>query len=188
MQVDAAILTQFVIESNAIEGIPAKAGMYHEVHLKAAEEVVKNFQDMLLFDMTTLHRLLGPVFDLGVPVGRFRLEPASVGSRTFPAPRHVPRLMVHLQATLAGMSVEHEPNETDFAFKAWSAHHHFVCIHPFADVNGRVARLLLNAVRLNYGLPWQIVRHDMVSPYYRAIRAYEDEVFRPAHTWAYDAV
>lgn len=37
-------------------------------------------------------------------------------------------------------------------FLAW-AHHRFLWIHPFADYNGRIVRLLINVILLNLELP-----------------------------------
>lgn len=37
-------------------------------------------------------------------------------------------------------------------FLAW-IHHRFLWIHPFKDYNGRIGRLLINAVLLNLNLP-----------------------------------
>lgn len=69
---------------------------------------------------------------------------------------------------------------TDEPFEAfaWRIHHEFECVHPFVDGNGRAGRLLLNALRLDAGLPWLTVHPgDEQHEYYRAIRRYRDRSF-----------
>jgi Fic family protein len=64
-------------------------------------------------------------------------------------------------------------------------HHEFLSIHPYEDGNGRTARLLLNAFRLQFGLPWLIIRYGYRGSYYRHIRKYQEEYFQPEHADCY---
>lgn len=49
-------------------------------------------------------------------------------------------------------------------------HHRFVAIHPFADGNGRVARLLSNLYLLQNGYPPVVLDRKNRQQYYRALR------------------
>ena len=50
-------------------------------------------------------------------------------------------------------------------------HHRFVEIHPFADGNGRVARLLSNQYLIAKGYPPVVVRTEDRERYYRFLRS-----------------
>ena len=49
-------------------------------------------------------------------------------------------------------------------------HHRFVAIHPFADSNGRVARLLSNLYLIRHGYPPIVLDQKNRQQYYRALR------------------
>ncbi|MBI5636166.1 Fic family protein [Candidatus Micrarchaeota archaeon] len=53
-------------------------------------------------------------------------------------------------------------------------HNQFENIHPFADGNGRVGRLLLNNILLKHGLPPLNIELENRSEYYAALQAYEN--------------
>jgi Fic family protein len=55
--------------------------------------------------------------------------------------------------------------------KAVLAHLMLVTIHPFPDGNGRVARLLMNAILLRNGWPWLTIREQDRRQYFEAVRA-----------------
>ena len=76
-----------------------------------------------------------------------------VGSAAiFPNPAKVPVLMAALGEWLAAA-----PASVDTAFEA---HWRLVAIHPFADGNGRTARLLMNLLLIRSGYPPVAVRPD----------------------------
>ena len=56
---------------------------------------------------------------------------------------------------------------------AWRVHHEFITIHPFIEANGRMARLLLNLVRLRAGLDVAIVRFEDRDKYSKAILEFQ---------------
>ncbi|RME71847.1 MAG: Fic family protein [Planctomycetota bacterium] len=56
---------------------------------------------------------------------------------------------------------------------AWQVHHEFIYVHPFIQGNGRMARLLLNLVRLRCGLgSIEVIPFDKREEYLHSIVAY----------------
>jgi Fic family protein len=91
-------------------------------------------------------------FDAGK--GEYRLVGVHAGKQAFPDYRKVPSLMKELTEYIAG---EQEKQNIDILQFAFEVHFRFVSIHPFADGNGRVARLLMNWILAYYDLPMLIV-------------------------------
>ena len=60
----------------------------------------------------------------------------------------------------------------DKAILAWQVHHEFIYFHPFIEGNGRMARLLLNLMRLRAGLDIEIVPFAENKRYLASIQAY----------------
>jgi fido (protein-threonine AMPylation protein) len=58
-------------------------------------------------------------------------------------------------------------------------HDLLLCIHPFEDGNGRTSRLVLNMLRLRWGLPWLVIESRKKRFYYRSIEHTQETIFRP---------
>lgn len=54
-------------------------------------------------------------------------------------------------------------------------HGRFEKIHPFDDGNGRVGRILINAVLLEHGYPPMIIRKTMRQSYFSALEAFDNK-------------
>ncbi len=79
----------------------------------------------------------------------------------FPNPAKIPDLMAGLGAWLEASGNDYET--------ALEAHLRLVAIHPFADGNGRTARLLMNLMLIRGGYPPVAVRLDDRKAYIDAI-------------------
>ncbi|GIW71681.1 MAG: hypothetical protein KatS3mg102_1223 [Planctomycetota bacterium] len=64
---------------------------------------------------------------------------------------------------------------------AWQVHHEFIYVHPFIEGNGRMARLLLNLMRLRAGMnSIEIIPFANREQYLRSIIAYGQRLARTA--------
>jgi Fic family protein len=168
-------LETFVEHSNGIEGYSyveyGPGTRLYDQHLTTAQYVVETQAwDPRDLHFRLMHGLLGPGLE-----GAFRACDVYIGGRAAPTPgRH---LLAHIESWEE--KVVSGPKELqDPEIWAWKIHDEFECIHPFVDGNGRTGRLLLNALRLRYGLPWLTVHVDNEQfAYYRHIQRYRKEEF-----------
>lgn len=92
--------------------------------------------------------------NLGVRVGRHRGTAASqVANELTEFEQRLVRVIEHMDSMIApGSELSTDQIEAVLEVCAW-AHSEWVRVHPFANGNGRTARLLANAIALRYGLP-----------------------------------
>lgn len=105
-------------------------------------------------DLLELHQLILQRID-ETNAGKYRNVPVRItGSRAImPNPVKVPDLMVKYFEWLGEKT-------QDKIMHACEAHYRLVSIHPFADGNGRTARLVMNLLLLVAGYPPIIVRKE----------------------------
>jgi len=104
-------------------------------------------------DVLTIHEMILEGID-ATNAGRYRNVPVRIsGSRVvLPNPAKVPILMSEFANWLGG---ENKLHPVEFAIEV---HYRLVTIHPFADGNGRTARLLMNMILMMHGFPPAIIR------------------------------
>lgn len=73
----------------------------------------------------------------------------------------------------SGLATSTDPHKL-----GWRAHHEFITIHPFIEANGRMARLLMNLVRLRRGLEVSIVPFENRDKYSKAIIEFQQQKIR----------
>ncbi|PZF70916.1 Fic family protein [Taibaiella soli] len=105
--------------------------------------------------------------------GEYKRQPNGVtlengGEIPFASPQETPMLMSDL---VTWFRDEEEKGELPAVVLAAAFHHRFVRIHPFADGNGRVSRLLMNYVFYKNDLPPVVIKSVDKANYLRALRA-----------------
>ena len=104
-------------------------------------------------------------------VGAWRSNPHFVGSTEMPNPVQIPFLLHDWWKDLIAFHNQYrhkietpglleQDDLTALVQKAYQSHLQLACIKPFQDGSNRTARLVENLLRLNWGLPWKITRHE----------------------------
>ena len=130
-----------------------------------------------------LHRLIQTemVFDIYSPIGKWKVEVNGTQSlrsdgspfwHTYSDPIHIPKLMANwLEKS------EYSSHLLDNKKKAIDAytrcHIGFVKIHPYADGNGRMARILANVPLIQAGYPPLVIRKEDRKEYIQLLGDYD---------------
>ncbi len=172
MSIERGLLHRHVRQSNLIEGIVSFPGRpLYDGHLVAAMLAAKGD----IVHPNKLHKaLVRKIPRLRVSGGSYRTRAVWVGKKEMPRYKNVPSLM----EDWSSMVEEYQSMTKDFEEASFFLHDWFLCIHPYIDGNGRTARLVLNMLRVNKGLPWLVIESKSRASYYRRIRAFEDILFK----------
>lgn len=107
---------------------------------------IRNVNTITLETILEIHRrVLGRVDQ--IEAGRVRNTPVCVGNYHPPGPLELDKILKDFILWLNSHDIQHPIQY------AALAHHKLVNIHPFADGNGRTARLLMNLILLRNGFP-----------------------------------
>jgi len=126
-------------------------------------------------DILALHRLFYHRID-EENAGKYRTARIIVTGTdfAFPPPSRIKTLMRQLVAEIPALRATRHPVEF-----AALLHARLVNIHPFADGNGRTARLLMNLALLQSGYPITIIPPVIRADYLEAVKAGNREDFVP---------
>lgn len=181
--------TAFVLrEGLTVSGKPLKDHQEVAGHARAVDLLYEYLAPDRTFgqeDLFALHKAVQTevVFDYYKPVGAWKNEPNStagiVDNRQvlfeYAAPAHIPTLMENWFALYRDWreKIEAAPDNMDLALIAYvQLHAALVRIHPFADGNGRLARLVANLPVLRAGLPPIIILREQRKEYIDALSAW----------------
>lgn len=101
--------------------------------------------------------------------GRYRTERVLIkGTRFIPPGSHrfgelIPTILGLANGDVASRAGVHP------AIQAAELHYNLVAVHPFADGNGRIARLLMNAHMLRHGYPLVVIEVERRAEYLAAL-------------------
>ena len=150
--------TTVVLEGMTIGGKPLRDHLEAVDHAEAFDymyDLASHNTPFSEVDLRSLHRL---VLQRSQPLyaGRYRDIQVWIrgSSHVPPAPVEIPGLMADLFAELRATSEEHSLR------RAALLHARLVSIHPFADGNGRTARLATNLLLLRDSSPLAIIQPD----------------------------
>jgi excisionase family DNA binding protein len=162
--------TRMVIEEGlAVQGRPLRdvmAARNHPDAINYVERLARSGDPLTEEHVLTLHRLTMERVDEGA--GRYREAGVRIAGALFTPPKsvEVPAMMRGLLDWLDRNMEELSPVELAAVF-----HHRFVSIHPFAEGNGRTARLLMNLIMMRNSYPFIVsVSKQDRDKYNRALR------------------
>lgn len=160
--------TEFVFHSIKIEGstlskgetealvegkaIATKTEMQVPINVRDAYQFVLGnaaaYKESPAAFIREIHKIV--MKDLDEQAGSYRTTPLKISQMEFepPAPIDVPPFMELLSEELRG-----GPKDKSIIHFAGEMHCKLTSIHPFADGNGRTARLLMDAILIQAGLP-----------------------------------
>ncbi|MBS0618887.1 MAG: Fic family protein [Spirochaetes bacterium] len=103
---------------------------------------------------------------------------------------HIPPNFVKVESLIDALCQWYYDNERKMP--AWllaaAVHFQIAHIHPFADGNGRTARLMMNLILLGKGYPPAVILHVDRKKYYRTLQEADAGKWRAYHTFIGKAV
>jgi len=100
--------------------------------------------------------------------GEYRKASVFAGTRYFPSYTKVEGMVKGLCENLAGR-IDNVSTSEEIYNLAFDFHYNLVSIHPFADGNGRVSRLMMNYIILNHGQNPAIIHKEDKEEYIKAL-------------------
>lgn len=139
----------------------------HRDAILYVEDVVRKAEPLSEWQIRNLHRLVLKQID-DENAGTYRKINVTIAGA-----RHVPPDMLLVPEQMAALMqwYDHEAASLHPVVRAAKLHVDFVKIHPFADGNGRTARLLLNLELLKAGFPAIVLPVERRLAYYEALDA-----------------
>ncbi len=155
-----------LIDGITISGKPLREileATNHREAMRLLYRLAESKAPMTEAEILDLHRLILTGIQ-AEDAGRYRRVPVRVaGSQhVFPNPAKVPSLMAEFVSAVAAWG-DHP------VLAAARAHFKLVAIHPFADGNGRTARLLMNLLLMRHGYPPAYLKVERRGLYYDAL-------------------
>ncbi|MGC2235912.1 MAG: Fic family protein [Pyrinomonadaceae bacterium] len=116
-----------------------------------------------------------------IEVGKYKTQPNHVITVTgetfyFATPQETPAKM---QELIEWFRKEKENPEVNPIILAALFHYRFIRIHPFDDGNGRVARILMNFILMQFGYPPAIIKTEDKENYYVVLRLADADELEP---------
>ena len=116
-----------------------------------------------------------------IKIGAYKTTPNHVKTNTgeifrFATPEETPAKMQDLLHWL-----QNTKEKIDFnpVFVAANFHYQFIRIHPFDDGNGRIARILMNFILIQYGYPPVIIKTEDKNNYFKVLRQADAGIIEP---------
>ena len=166
----------------------------HNEALNWIIELVKDETELTEVFIRQLHQLLlkesyevetqtqnGKSTKRRIEVGKYKTQPNHVITQTgetfyFAAPEETPAKM---QELVEWFRKEKENPDTNPIVLAALFHYKFIRIHPFDDGNGRVARILMNFILMQYGFPPVIIKTNDKENYFSVLQQADAGIFEP---------
>lgn len=116
-----------------------------------------------------------------IEVGKYKTQPNHVITSTgetfyFAMPEETPAKM---QELIELFRKEKQKSDVNPILVSSLFHYKFIRIHPFDDGNGRVARILMNFILMQFGYPPVIIKTEDKENYYRALTLADADQMEP---------
>jgi Fic family protein len=116
-----------------------------------------------------------------IEVGKYKSVPNHVKTKTgeifrFATPEETPLLMGEL---IEWYRQKKEEQDINPIILAGEFHYKFIRIHPFDDGNGRLARIIMNFILMQYGYPPAIIKTEDKSNYFAALQQADSGIYEP---------
>jgi Fic family protein len=166
----------------------------HDEAIKWVTEIVKGEYPLTEVFIRQLHVLLlkepyerkavtpdGKETTKRIEIGKYKSVPNHVLTRTgeifrFATPEETPAMMHDLIEWYRQKKEEQDVNPVILAAEF---HYKFIRIHPFDDGNGRVARILMNFILMQYGFPPAIIKTEDKANYFAALQQADSSIYEP---------
>jgi Fic family protein len=119
-------------------------------HTPLSEELIRQVEALVMKNTGLLYNTPLGVFNS--TLGEYRLLNTFAGSRRFPKCTEVPELMKTLVSEI-NEKIEQAETFRQKCELAFELHYRILDIHPFADGNGRTARIFMNYLLARFDLP-----------------------------------
>lgn len=118
---------------------------------------------------TSIHNTIHGNYDSSR--GELRLSEVVAGNQKFPHFQKVPDLFQNFCNELnQSLETIDASNFIEIHKRAFKAHYDLVSIHPFADGNGRLSRLIMNYIEQRFDQPLTIVFKEDKENYIKALQ------------------
>ncbi|MDC7247858.1 MAG: Fic family protein [Sphaerochaetaceae bacterium] len=137
----------------------------HKEGIQYIESLISKSTELTEDVLRELHRLLLKGID-DLEAGTYRRHNVRiVGARI------IPPQAIKVKALMSELFTWYYANLHTLPIPVLAAqfHYKFVCIHPFIDGNGRVARLLMNLILMKHGFPPTVILKVDRKKYYRVL-------------------
>ncbi len=157
----------------------------HNEAIKYIEDVIRQKRPLTENFIRELHQLIlkepyevdaitpdGKPARRTINIGAYKTVPNHVKTKTgeifyFATPEETPAKMNDLMAWYSNNINNNDLHPVLFATEF---HYKFICIHPFDDGNGRIARLLMNFILMQKGYPPAIIKTEEKYDYFAALQ------------------
>lgn len=166
----------------------------HDEAVKWVTEIIKEDRPLTEQFIRELHILLlkaphevnaitpdGKPTKKKIEIGRYKTTPNHVKTKTgeifrFATPEETPALMHDL---LEWYRQKKASPGTNPILLAAEFHYRFIRIHPFDDGNGRIVRILMNFILMQYGYPPVIIKTEDKGNYFSALQQADSGMIEP---------
>jgi Fic family protein len=120
-----------------------------------------------------------------IEIGKYKSIPNHVVTKTgeifrFATPEETPAMMHKLMEWYKEKKKDSDINPIILAAEF---HYKFIRIHPFDDGNGRIARILMNFILMQFGYPPAIIKTEDKRNYFAALQQADSGLYEPFFTY-----